>query len=191
MPDLSARLSIGFSWAGHTTMHILSALFLTVVLALEPAWSMTYDDLIRLWTVGSLMIGLGAPLAGWLGDRWSDARMMVLFFLLTGGGAIGAGLTSEPVALTLALTVLGLGASIYHPVGMSWLIKNSVNPGAALGTQGLFGSLGVACAALVAGTLTDLISWRAAFIIPRLVQRRRRCCPCRLHRHGFGGRPQR
>ena len=84
MPDLSARLSIGFSWAGHTTMHILSALFLTVVLALEPAWSMTYDDLIRLWTVGSLMIGLGAPLAGWLGDRWSDARMMVLFFLLTG-----------------------------------------------------------------------------------------------------------
>jgi MFS family permease len=95
--------------------------------------------------------------------------MMVVFFVLTGGGAVAAGFADGPLALTLALTVLGLGASIYHPVGMSWLVKNTVNTGAALGTQGLFGSLGVATAALVAGTLTDLISWRAAFIIPGAV----------------------
>jgi MFS family permease len=49
---------------------------------------------------------------------------------------------------------------------MSWLVKNTVNPGLSLGYQGLFGSLGVASAALIAGTLTDLINWRAAFIIP-------------------------
>ena len=169
MSDLSARLSIGFSWTGHTMMHVLSMLFLTVVLALESTWHMGYDELIRLWTLGSLMIGVGAPLAGWLGDRWSDSRMMVAFFLLTGGGAVAAGLADGPASLTLALTALGLGASIYHPVGMSWLIKNSVNQGAALGTQGLFGSLGVASAAVIAGTLTDLISWRAAFIIPGVV----------------------
>ena len=166
MTDLSARLSIGFSYAGHTFMHVLSALYLTVVLALVPVWHLSYDELIRVWTLGSLMIGVGAPLAGWLGDRWSDARMMVVFFLLTGGGAIAAGLAGEPAALMLALTALGLGASIYHPVGMSWLVKNAANTGSALGWQGIFGSLGVACAALIAGTLTDLLSWRAAFIIP-------------------------
>ncbi len=166
MPDLSARLSIGFCYVGHTFMHTLSALFLTVVLALEASWHMSYDDLIRLWTVGSLLIGVGAPLAGWLGDRWSESKMMVAFFLLTGGGSIAAGLASTPTALTCALALLGLGASIYHPVGMSWLIKNAHNPGTALGYQGLFGSVGVAGAAVVAGTLTDLIDWRAAFIIP-------------------------
>lgn len=166
MTDQSARLSIGFSYVGHTFMHVLSALYLTVVLALVPGWHMSYDDLIRVWTIGSLMIGVGAPLAGWLGDRWSDARMMVVFFWLTGGGAIAAGCADEPTALMLALAALGTGASIYHPVGMSWLVKNAANTGTALGYQGVFGSLGVATAAVVAGTLTDLISWRAAFIIP-------------------------
>ena len=164
--DLSARLSIGFAYVGHTFMHVLTALYLTIVLALMPAWHMSYDELIRVWTLGSLMIGVGAPLAGWLGDRWSDARMMVVFFWLTGGGSIAAGLAEAPDSLMIALAVLGLGGSIYHPVGMSWLVKNAANRGTALGIQGLFGSAGVASAALVAGTLTDLISWRAAFLIP-------------------------
>ena len=166
MTDLSARLSIGFSYVGHTYMHVLTALYLTVVLALVPAWHLGYDELIRVWTLGSLMIGLGAPLAGWLGDRWSDSRMMVVFFWLTGGGSIAAGLADGPESLMFALAALGLGGSIYHPVGMSWLVKNAASQGAALGYQGLFGSVGVASAALVAGTLTDLISWRAAFLIP-------------------------
>lgn len=92
MTDTSARLSIGFSWIGHALMHIVSALFLTVVLALEREWKLPYDELIRLWTLGALMIGVGAPLAGWLGDRWSECRMMAVFFLLTGAGTIACGL---------------------------------------------------------------------------------------------------
>jgi MFS family permease len=38
--------------------------------------------------------------------------------------------------------------------------------GRIMGQNGLFGNLGVAAAALITGVLTDLISWRAAFIIP-------------------------
>jgi MFS family permease len=169
MSNTPARLSVGFSWIGHTLMHIVSALYLTVVLALEREWRIPYDELIRLWTIGSLLIGLGAPLAGWLGDRWSDCRMMVLFFLLTGGGAVAAGMADSPGALWPALGVLGLGASIYHPVGMSWIVKNAANRGKALGTLGLFGSVGVALAATVAGGLTDLLGWHAAFIVPGAV----------------------
>lgn len=167
--DLSARLSVGFSWIGHTMMHITAALYLTVVLALEREWNLPYDDLIRLWTLGSLMIGVGAPLAGWLGDRWSDSRMMAVFFLLTGAGSIAAGLADGPHALWLGLAVLGLGASIYHPVGMSWMVKNAVNRGKALGYLGLFGSLGVALAGVVAGGLTEVFGWRSAFLVPGLV----------------------
>lgn len=168
-PDLSARLSVGFSWVGHTMMHITAALYLTVVLALEREWNLPYDELIRLWTLGSLMIGVGAPLAGWLGDRWSDSRMMAVFFLLTGAGSVAAGLADGPHALWLGLAVLGLGASIYHPVGMSWMVKNAVNRGKALGYLGLFGSLGVALAGVVAGGLTEVFGWRSAFLVPGLV----------------------
>ncbi|UEM02771.1 MFS transporter [Skermanella rosea] len=169
MSPLSARLSLGFACIGHAFMHVLTALYLTVVLGLERDWAMTYDELIRLWTVGSLMIGLGAPIAGWLGDRWSDAKMMVVFFLLTGAGSIAAGLAGGTTALGVGLAVLGLGGSIFHPVGMSWVIKNATNRGRALGVMGIFGSVGIAGAAIVAGGLTELINWRAAFIVPGVV----------------------
>ncbi|WP_431855266.1 MFS transporter [Azospirillum sp.] len=169
MTDLSARLSVGFSWIGHTMMHIVAALYLTVVLALEREWSLPYDDLIRLWTLGALLIGLGAPLAGWLGDRWSESRMMAVFFLITGAGSVASGLAETPAQMTAALAVLGLGASIYHPVGMAWMVKNAVNRGKALGYLGLFGTIGIAVAAVVAGGLTELWGWRSAFLIPGVV----------------------
>jgi MFS transporter, FSR family, fosmidomycin resistance protein len=169
MNALSQRLAVFFSCTGHATMHVLTALFLTIVLGLEQDWGMSYDELITLWTLGALMVGLGAPLAGWLGDRWSDAKMMAVFFVLTGAGAVAAGLSDGPNGLMLALAVLGLGASIYHPVGMSWLVKNATNRGRAMGFLGIFGSLGIAVAALIAGGLTQAIDWRAAFWIPGAV----------------------
>lgn len=150
-------------------MHVLTALYLTIVLGLERDWGMSYDDLIRLWTVGAVLIGLGAPLAGWLGDRWGDARMMVVFFLVTGGGAIAASLAEDGMSLTIGLAVLGLGASIYHPVGMSWLVKVATNRGRAMGVLGIFGSVGIATAALLAGALMDWHGWRAAFWLPGAV----------------------
>lgn len=165
----SAKLSVAFACIGHAAMHILAALYLTIVLDLERSWSMGFDDLIRLWTLGSLMIGIGAPLAGWLGDRWSDARMMVLMFLITGLGAILAGLSDTPQGLTAALAVLGLGASIYHPVGMSWVVKNAVNRGRAMGVMGIFGSVGIASAALIAGGLSQASGWQSAFLVPGFV----------------------
>jgi len=160
------RLAVGFAWAGHSLMHIVAGLYLTVVLALEDAWARPYDDLIRLWTLGALMIGLGAPVAGWLGDRWGHGRMLAVFFLVTGAGSIGAGLADGDTGLWLALAVLGLGASVYHPVAMAWVVQNAVNRGQAMGYWGVFGSLGTTTAALIAGTLSELIHWRAAFLIP-------------------------
>jgi MFS family permease len=169
MSLLSARLAVGFSCLGHAMMHILAALYLTIVVGLERAWAMPYDELIGIWTFGSLMIGLGAPLAGWLGDRWSESGMIMLFFLITGLGSIAAGLADDTSALWIGLGVLGLGASIYHPVGMAWLVKNAPNRGKALGLLGVSGGIGVALAATIAGVLMDWVSWRAAFIVPGAV----------------------
>ncbi|MEE8271611.1 MAG: MFS transporter [Alphaproteobacteria bacterium] len=169
MDHRGPRLVVVFACLGHAYMHVLTALYLTVVLGLESDWRLSYDVLIRLWTVGSLMIGIGAPLAGWLGDRWSESRMIVAFFLITGGGAVAAGLAEGTTGLMLGLAALGLGASIYHPVAFSWVMRHSINRGRVMGTVGIFGSLGIAGAALIAATLTDVIDWRAAFILPGVV----------------------
>lgn len=160
------RAAVGFSWTGHVVMHILGGLYPTLVLVLENEWGSSYDELLRLWTLGSLLMGLGAPLAGWLGDRWSESRMLAAFFLVSGTGALIAGAADDQRVLWVGLAVLGLGCSIYHPVGMSMIVRHSIGRGSAMGWFGLTGTIGVAASAVVAGGLAALLGRRAAFLIP-------------------------
>jgi MFS family permease len=92
--------------------------------------------------------------------------MMAVFFFGIGGASIFTGLADGPTALAIGLALMGLFASIYHPVGIALIVSNAVNQGRSLGYNGVSGSIGAAVAALVAGALTDWISWRAAFIVP-------------------------
>ncbi len=165
----SARLTLTFSCLGHLYVHLFTAFYFVIVLSLEEVWSLPYHELVELWTLGALLVGLAALPAGWLGDRWSARGMMVLYFLGMGGAAIACGLVDQPTALLLGLAAIGLFASIYHPVGIAWLVKSSARRGKALGINGVFGAVGVAVAGLVAGTLIDLFSWRAAFIVPGVI----------------------
>jgi len=162
----SATLALIFASVGHFFTHLLMLLYPTVLLVIEGRWGMSYGDLLSLSLGGFVLFGLGAPPAGWLGDRWSAERMMVVFFVGTGGAAIATGLSGGPIALALGLAAIGLFGSIYHPVGTAWLVRNAANRGRALGWNGISGSIGLATAPLVAGALTQAISWRAAFIIP-------------------------
>ncbi len=166
MNRTSARVALAFSNVGHSFSHIMMLLYPTVVLALESEMKMDYGELLVLMTLGNVLFGVGALPAGWLGDRWSTLGMMVVFFIGMGASAVLTGLMSTPMGLMIGLALIGLFASIYHPVGMAWLVRNAVNRGRALGFNGVFGSLGLASAALIAGVLTDLIHWRAAFIVP-------------------------
>lgn len=162
----SATLALWFSCIGHTYSHLLTMLYLTVVLTLEREWGMGYAELIKLSTVGALLFGAGALPMGWIGDRWSAVGMMVVYFVLTGLMAIATSFASTPNEMMLGLAAIGLAGSIYHPVGIAWLVRNAAARGKALGVNGFFGGLGVAGAAGVAGVLCDYISWRAAFYIP-------------------------
>ncbi|MGE0651230.1 MAG: MFS transporter [Alphaproteobacteria bacterium] len=166
MPLTSDRLAQGFSLVGHAFMHMLVALFLTVVLALEHEWNLPYADLIGLWTVGAFLVGAFAPLAGFLGDRWSAPGMMAVFFLGAGAATVTCGLADSPTFLGAGLAMLGAFAAIYHPVGMAWLVRTAVNRGMALGVFGVFGSAGVALAGVVAAGLIDTFGWRSAFLVP-------------------------
>jgi MFS family permease len=68
--------------------------------------------------------------------------------------------------MAVALGFMGLFGSIYHPVGISWLVRNAVDKGKAIGLNGVFGGIGPALAGVVAGGLIAVAGWRAAFIVP-------------------------
>lgn len=167
--DAAGLLPLVFSCLGHAYMHLFTAFYFVIVLALEVDWSLPYHELIKLWTLGSLLVGLAALPAGWLGDRWSATGMMVVFFVGMGAAGIACGLVDSKTAMLLGLTAIGVFASIYHPVGIAWLVRHAKTRGKALGINGIFGSIGIAGAGLTAGALIDAFGWRAAFIVPGAV----------------------
>ena len=165
----SETAAIGFASAGHTLCHLLVLLFPTVLLALEVEMELSYKELAALAVPAAFLFGAGALPAGWLGDRWSKTNLLEIFFYGTGASTIITGFAHTPLMLGIGLAGIGLFASIYHPVGMSWLVSRTSKTGTALGVNGLFGSFGFVLAPLVAGSLTGLWSWRVAFIIPGIV----------------------
>ena len=94
---------------------------------------------------------------------------MLAVFLCGGGGSLClAGFAQAPWQIGAGLTLTGMFAAIYHPVGIAMLVSAPAKMGKALGWNGLFGNLGLAAAALIAGALMDAAGWRAAFFVPGL-----------------------
>ena len=165
------RLIISFASVGHFLHHVLTGLFLTLAVILEGVWQRPYAEIIALWSLGAAMIGVGAPLAGWLADRFGHARMMTVFFLGIGLASIIAGRVADSAEMGLALALLGTFGAIYHPVALAW-VSMAAPPdarGRLMGILGIAGSIGVACAAVIAGGLAEVAGWRMAMILPGIV----------------------
>jgi MFS family permease len=154
---------------GHTFSHLVMLLYPTAVLALERVWDIGFAELLPLGFAGYLLFGLGALPSGWLGDRWDSAKMIAAFFIGTGAACVLTGLAAGPVSIAVGLTLIGLFASIYHPVALAWIVGSGDRPGRALGVNGVYGAVGTASAALLAGALADYVHWRAAFLLPGAV----------------------
>lgn len=166
MSAQSARLSLGFSCIGHTYSHLFAPIFFVAALGLEKELGLSHGETVALILIGNMLFGFAAPLAGWLGDKWSSIGMMGVFFLGMGAGMVATGMASTPVGIAIGLAATGLFAAIYHPVGIAWLVRNAESRGKALGINGVFGGIGPGVAAVMAGILIDWQGWRAAFLVP-------------------------
>ena len=87
--------------------------------------------------------------------------MMVIFFLGIGAGAIVTGLADGPDMIFAGLTMIGLFAAIYHPVGIAWIVASARKRGMSLGINGVFGNAGNSLAPVFVGVMIDYFSWRA------------------------------
>jgi MFS family permease len=164
-----ARLTVAFLNLGHFLDHLAMLIYATAVLAMTGEFGLSYESMLPLSIGGFIAFGGGSLPAGWLGDRWGRRTMMIVFFLGLGAALVLAGFAQTAGQIVLCLTLVGIFASIYHPVRIAMLVKDQTRVGRALGWNGVWGNLGLACAAFIAGWFADHLSWRAAFIAPGLV----------------------
>jgi MFS family permease len=161
-----SRLVVAFLNLGHFLDHLAMLIYATAVLVMTTEFGLSYEAMLPLSLGGFIAFGAGSLPAGWLGDRWGRRNMMIVFFLGLGATLILAGLARRGWQIVGALTLVGAFASIYHPVGIAMLVGDRARIGRALGWNGVWGNLGLACAAFVAGWFAEHLSWRAAFIAP-------------------------
>ena len=159
---------IAFINVGHVIDHMFMLIFPTAVLGMATSFGWSYSELLPLSVGGFIAFGVGSMPSGWLGDLWSRRNMMAVFFIGIGVATALTGFAPTPWALAAGLTLIGLFASIYHPVGTAMLTAHADKLGRALGINGVWGNLGVAFAALATGALTQWLGWRFAFVLPGL-----------------------
>ena len=164
--DFGPGMSMAFSNAGHLFTHMLTILYATAVLYLPGEFDMPYGEMLGLSSVGLILFGVGSLPAGWFGDRWSQVGMLVIFFIGIGAATVFTGFAKNATSLFIGLSLIGLFASIYHPVGIAWLVACARRQGLTLGVNGVFGHLGSAVAPVFVGLMIDYVSWRAAFVLP-------------------------
>jgi MFS family permease len=154
----------------HAIDHWVLLIFATAVSSIAVDFGFSrWEDLMPYATGAFFAFGFGSLPAGRLGDTWGRRPMMLTFFYGLGASLLLVALARGPWQIAIALTLMGVFSSIYHPVGIPMLLRDTKRPGRTIGINGLAGNLGIALAALVTGLIVKYFGWRVAFAVPALV----------------------
>ena len=158
-------LNVGH-FADHLFMLIFAKAAFSAGLAFGLAEDGAYTEMIPYGVPSLILFGAGAPLAAHLADKWNRNGMIVVFFVGIGLASIATSFAVTPLQIGIGLATIGLFASIYHPVGIAMVVQGGGNVGSRLGTNGVWGNMGVAAAPLITGFFLADYDWRLAFFVP-------------------------
>ncbi len=150
----------------HFFSHFNMLIFPALVLPLSLHLGITLGQTIEISFWMYLMYGLTALPWGLAADRWGAKPLLTLFFL---GSAVSCFLAAFYIGSIngLALSMMGLGifSGIYHPAGLGLISKQTKKISRTLAVNGVFGSLGIAFAAVFAGFFNSYFGFKTVFIL--------------------------
>ena len=161
IPDLYLNI-------GHPLDHFMMLIFAKAAFDAGREFGLSYEEIIVYGTLGVIMFGAAAPLAGWLADKYSRAILITVYPFGLGLGGLLATFSQSTEMLGISLGVLGFFAAIYHPVGIAMLTKRPGKIGLRVGVNGVWGNMGVAAAPVFTGILIAYADWRLGFLLPSI-----------------------
>ncbi len=124
-----------------------------------------YGTLGLLTSLVFLFYGWGSLPVGFLADRVSKKLLMSASMALCGVSAVLVSLSHSLPITALALILLGIGASLFHPPGYaSMALLSREMRGRYMGIQGLGGDLGMAISFFTTTAIGSYLGWRSAFL---------------------------
>jgi len=162
VPDIFLNIS-------HLIDHFMMLIFAKAAYDSGRYFGLQYDEMIIYGTLGMVLFGATAPLAGFLSDRYGRMPLMIAYHFGIGVSAILASLSTSTYQLAASLALIGLFASIYHPVGIAMLLQRPGVVGLRMGINGVWGNMGIAIAPIVTGFLLFYGDWRLTFMVPGMI----------------------
>ncbi|MEZ6125008.1 MAG: MFS transporter [Planctomycetaceae bacterium] len=153
----------------HALVHLLEQSIASVEQVISDDLTLSFEQSGWLGTSLRFPYGFGAFLAGLLADRIGEKRVLVLYLIGSGLVCLTFQNASGVGSVYLSLFALGSFASMYHPAGLA-LLANETTPeyrSRALGTHGVFGSLGIASAPFLAGAMLTISpgNWTGYYLL--------------------------
>ncbi len=153
----------------HAMVHLAEQSFSSVEQVVCDEFHLTMEQSGYYGSVLRIPFGFGAFLTGMLADRVGASRVLTMYLTGTAVVCLSFMFTSSTQILAYQLFGLGVFASMYHPAGLSMMtsITTPQDRAKALGIHGVFGSLGLGGAPLLAGfiLLIPNATWRTFFMV--------------------------
>lgn len=160
----------------HALAHAFQNMHTTLYPELVQEFSLTNQQVGLIASIPNLISALLSIPMGLLSDRVGAKKMIILSIIVSVLGALIAGIAQNPVMLIIAVSLLYLNTTIYHPASYSFttFLFEPRDRSKALGVQGAGGTLGMALGPISISILVGLLGlgWRRAYlswIIPLLL----------------------
>lgn len=153
--------------AGHGLKHLYGAAFTVIFPEIKLGLGLSNFAAGTLVMTRDVSSGVAAMPGGFIADRYSSKRPLILMasVMLVAFGYLASGSIQTYIAIALAVILVGVGTSLWHPTAIASLSDRFPEKrGLALTMHGAGASVGEVLGPLVAGGLLSIILW------PRLLQ---------------------
>ncbi|MFX0209331.1 MAG: MFS transporter [Candidatus Hodarchaeota archaeon] len=180
--EISSKKTLISAFFVHGIVEIPYFIFPVIIVLIEKDLSknlgeFTWLGLGSIGTVAALASGLPSPIFGWLADRYRCGLMMTVSLILGSFGAFVVGLWGKNFSLLLiGIAFTGLGNSLYHPPGLSFVSEAFIDPESQrysskynriLGIHGVGGTIGASTGPLSVFFFIEFFSfdWQQIYLI--------------------------
>ncbi len=146
----------------HTLTHVFGGIHTAIFSQLRDEFDLNLQELGLIAAIPSLASAILAIPVGLLSDRFGSKKMLLVSFGFAAVGAVLAGTASTPLMLIVAVSLIYINVSIYHPASYAATTKmfKPEDRAKALGLHGAGGTLGHAMGPLSVSLLMGLLGWQ-------------------------------
>jgi len=145
-----------FTSVAHSLDHSYIIVFSILMPLIMTEFGMSYGEIGLIASLLGFLFGLNAIPAGFLSDRIGSRKIASLSILMCSAAAVLVSLAWNKVILALFFVIMGVGAGLYHPSGISLVSKAfETNRSKAMGVHGIVGNLGQAITPVITGFLAS------------------------------------